>query len=263
MTRRRAKAWGLLGIAAALTAVAVAAPVREARADVQKSERVLVVVAELDSGGFPELRQLYTALEVVTRDLSRTVLGPHYRQVTVLRNRDASIYHVRHTLQTLSKDPAIHAIDMIVALHGRSNRLAFHDDRYSMNQVREILLGYTASMGREDVARMKRKLRVLYSLACYGSSHRDEWRDIGFDVVAGAVGVNANSEVEFPSVLAGWAANMGFQNAFAATNNDAAIATTDTPIRTAGQALDNELKHTNSKKRFTGRLALKITSEPQ
>ena len=144
---------------------------------------------------------------------------------------------------------------MIFSLHGATNKVYFREGGVEMSSLLTQMTSPSASMSAAQITTMKRKLRMIYNLSCFGQSHNNEFRSMGFDVSVGSVGVNANSEVEYASVLTQWSFNWKFIDTFNATNNDVALAITDQPVRAAGIPA-------NSKKMFAGLTSLTISSDP-
>lgn len=232
-------------------------------AAVNANQRALVVVSELDEHSYPELRPLYTALEAITVSVPRNLLSATYASTKILNGESATLSNLKETLYRLAANPNIKAIDMIVNTHGLDEELFFHDGGRTMSHIQEELLSPDAPFNTAHTRAMKRKLRMLYSTACFGASHNNEWNAIGFDVSAGAIGVNVNAEAEYGGVLGAWAAGTPFSTGFAISNTDAALAVTDGPLRLAGQLAGNFLRFTNSKKRLRGNTAITINSDPQ
>lgn len=245
----------LLGLLAICT-------VATARADVTKSQRALVVVTELDRQGAPELRDLYRGLESATIDFPRALLANQYAVVRILNNNLASKDAFRQTLRGLGANPNIHAIDVILALHGATNRLSFVDGAMDTESLSDFFDVRNNPQNLALTNLTKNKLRLMYSTACFGRSHIDDWLAVGFDAVIGAHGVNANSEAEYPSMLTQWASGQTAFNALAPTNNDIALAATDGPLVATGHLLNNFLARVNSRKAFGGLHSVKINSEP-
>lgn len=246
---------GLLGLVV-LTAATFA------KADVSKNERALLIVSELDQRGDPALGGLYRFLEGATIEVPRTFLGSQYGTIQVLANREVTRQNFRQALRSLAGDIRIKAIDVIIALHGTTNRLAFEDGTVDTETLASffdvrITPGHAA---RTDLTRGK--LRLLYSTACFGRSHIDDWLAVGFDAVIGAYGVNANAEFEYPSVLGQWALGQSAFNSLAATNLPTSLATTDGPLVMAGRLSGNFLQYVNSKKSFGGLKQTNINSDP-
>lgn len=234
-----------------------------AYAGVTKSQRALVVISELEQNSYPELAPLYTALEAITVAVPRNVLSAQYAQTKILNNASATFSNLKTTLYGLAANPNIKAIDMIVNTHGLDEELYFYDGGWRMSEVQEELLSPDAPYTGTTVSALKKKLRMLYSTACFGASHNNQWNAIGFDVSAGALGVNANAQVEYGGVIGAWASGAAFQVGFAISNTDAALAVNDAPLRLAGQMAGNFLRETNSKKVLRGRSAVTINSDPQ
>ncbi len=228
----------------------------QAQARIDKQDRVLVVVSELQTHGPQNLRGLYRAIEDLTQVSTSVILGDDYRQVHMLKGANATVANFKSRLQTLSKDPSVKAIDVIFSLHGATNKVYFREGGVEMSSLLNQMTSTSASMTAAQITTMKRKLRMMYNLSCFGQSHNNEFRSMGFDVSVGSVGVNANSEAEYASVLTQWSFNWKFIDTFNATNNDVALAIADQPVRLAGIPA-------NSKKMFAGATQLTISSDPQ
>lgn len=226
-----------------------------ANASVQKNERVLVVVSELQTHGPQSLRPLYRVIENLTEDSTDALLGDDYRRIHYLKRSQATARNFRNLLQTLSKDPSIQAIDVILSLHGSNNAVAFFEGSVDMGTLLRQMTMVTPTMNSTQISTMKRKLRLMYNLSCFGRSHNMEFVAMGFDVSVGSRGINANSEFEFPSVLGSWQFRWQLNDAFNLTNNDVAINSADTPVRLSGINAD-------SKKFFLGRSTINIDSDP-
>jgi hypothetical protein len=233
-----------------------------AKAVVSRNERALVVVAEMDSGGLPELRNLYTALEVATSEVPRRILSVQYGSVIILRNGDATLTKMRQTLRGLGANSRIKAIDVILSLHGSPNLLAFADRNENTERLADFFELNNSPSAIRVTQMTKQKLRLMYSTACFGRTHTDDWSAVGFDAVIGAYGVNANAEVEYPSLLGLWVIGQSIQNSLAPSNSNVAIAVTDAPLRAAGEFFHNALAQVNSKKVIRGNARLTIDSDP-
>ena len=234
-----------------------------AQASVSKSERALVVLSELDQNSYPELRPLYTAMERLTADVPRSALAQQYNTLKVLQNQSATLSRLKTTLYSLAANSGIKAIDLIVNTHGTEDVLYFYDGGTSMRHIREEILSPDAPYNEATMLQLKQKLRMLYSTACFGATHNAEWIRMGFDVTDGSLGVNANAEVEYPSVVHAWSTGQPYSNGFRLSNTDAALLATDGPLRLAGQLGNNFLREVNSKKVFRGNTAITINSDAQ
>lgn len=233
-----------------------------AQAAVSTNQRVLVVVSELDTHGIRELQPLYSAIEHLTRVSTQAILGNSYREIQFLNGSDATFARYKSTLRTLAQRDDIKAIDVIFSLHGSPGSVHFEDGSWKVDTMKTRFLMAVTPAEQAIVNKTKRKLRMIYNLSCFGSSHRSAFLAMGFDVVNGSIGVNANSEVEYVPALTLWSTGMGFKDSFNATNNDLALAAADGPLVFAGNMANNFLKKVNSKKLFSGNTALKISTDP-
>ncbi len=231
----------------------------QAAADVAKGNRVLVVVSELDSIVAPELQPLYAAIETLTRTSLDVVIRGDYRQVVYLKNREATAERYAAVLQELAEQSGTHAIDTVMSVHGSSGRLHFDDRSVSMTTLERLVL--PADMSAAKQATLRRKLRMMYNLSCFGRSHNAGFRSMGYDIVAGSNGVNANAGVEFLPTMTNWKLGGRFTDGFAPTNNDAALLAVDGPLRAAGQWQRNALADTDSKKFFAGFNTIRIDTD--
>jgi hypothetical protein len=232
-----------------------------AQAAVSKSERALIVLSELDQSSFPELRPLYTIMERITTEVPRSALGNQYGTVRVLSDGGATLSRLKSTLYSLSANQNIKAIDLFVNTHGTEGVISFYDGGISTRHVREEIMSPDAPYTDASKLVLKKKLRMLYSTACFGATHNSDWMQMGFDVTDGSLGVNANAEVEYPSFVHAWSTGQPYSNAFRLSNTDAALLATDGPLRLAGQIGNNFLREVNSKKVFRGNTAITINSD--
>jgi hypothetical protein len=160
---------------------------------IDKSQRSLVVVNQLDSGEFDFL---YRGIEFFGRravDLLRT----NYQRSALLYDGEASRTNLVNALKAEGARSSVREIDLVVMMHGLPNRIKFVD-------------GYadTRNLGAEiDELHLAAKLRLVYSTTCYGLSHADDFVKAGFTAAVGSRAVNANAEAEVPIFVTGWALN--------------------------------------------------------
>ncbi len=227
---------------------------------VTKEERVLLVLSELDSTGAPEMEGLYRVLEDMTSHMTRAILRDKYRSIIFLKDQQATLPNFKRAIYELANTEGVMALDVMISVHGSPNALSFREGAYTKERIRDFIL--ETSTRQEQVRKIfvKKKLRALYNLACYGGRNMSVMKDIGFAVTNGARGVNANSEVELVPALTAWANGAGFKNAFAASNNPVALAIADAPVRAAGTIANNSLREVNSEKVFLGEVDITINS---
>lgn len=226
-----------------------------AQARVDKQDRVLIVVSELQRHGPQNMRGLYEVIEGLTSGVTASTLGDDYRQVIYLKGANATVARFKSTVQSYSKLASVKAIDVIFSLHGSNNSVAFREGAVAMSSLVTQMTTPSPTMTAAQIATMKRKLRMVYNLSCFGQSHNNEFRSMGFDVSVGSMGINANAEVEFAPVLTQWSFGWKFSDTFNFSNNDAALAAADAPVRIGGIAA-------NSRKIFSGRTNVTISSDP-
>jgi hypothetical protein len=203
----------------ALLALAAAAPAMA----IEKSEREVLVVANLVTNGDPRFAWLYQFLNASAVTGAQAALGLQYRAVRVLAGSNATKSAFTQTIANLTASPSLKALDVIVALHGSPETLHFQDGGRSMSSI-QTGLGNGANS----------KLRMLYSTACYGSSHADNFVSGGFKVATGARAVNANSPYEYPVVLGGWALGSTMAEVTALGNDAVQRGIYDSAARMAG-----------------------------
>lgn len=182
------------------------APIVVPEEPVRVAERELVQVIHLAEDAAVDVRPLYQFIEESTQTLTTTLLANSYARVTFLKGSRASLAGFVHALKLSTDRPGIEAVDVLFTTHGHTNQVVFEDGRYSEGVVLDALIQGLPPEGRA-------KLRVLFSTACFGASHRDMWRDAGFTEVAGAVGIYADAAVSYPAFLTAWAAGLTFAQA--------------------------------------------------
>jgi hypothetical protein len=162
---------------------------------IHRNERALVVVSQLAYGMPAEFQWLYQFIQNSGRVVVQTLLGPAYGDFRELYDTAATDINLLNTLQVCGADPNIKAIDLIIMLHGSNDILVFYNNSVGMGNFATQIANLN----------LRGKLRLVYSLACYGDSHSDDFVSGGFASSIGAVGVNANASVEFPTFLTNWA----------------------------------------------------------
>lgn len=208
---------------------------------VTRDERALVVITHLAGSGPGDWAWLYRFLDAAGVLLAERIMGPVYRRLTTLTGDQATKQGFLDALSTLGTDGSIRAIDVILNLHGSSESLAFRDGAVSTATLKDNLRALNLGP----------KLRMAYSTACFGASHANELVEAGFNAAVGAVGINANSATEYPTVLTLWAAGASLADAVAAGE----LPATRIP---ADQAAATRFAGVNSDKTITGDASISI-----
>lgn len=187
---------GLVPVATAPLILPWAAPVTP----ITKADRALIVVTQLVGVGPGNWLALYQFLNAASVILADGILAPSYRVVTRLTGAAATKQGFINALRTCGNDPSIREIDVVLNLHGSDERLFFQPNGAGDG-------GVTMATLKSDLQalNLSGKLRLLYSTACFGTSHNNEFVEAGFNTAVGAVGVNADSATEYPTVLTLWA----------------------------------------------------------
>ncbi|MGB0454113.1 MAG: hypothetical protein ACPGJV_10410 [Bacteriovoracaceae bacterium] len=215
-------------------------------AKVSKGHRQLVVVSELKTFGQSNLSWLYSFLDASTVTVAVAKMSHAYRSIKIIKGSKATKTRFVNVLNRYSKRNAISAIDVILSLHGLSNELYFADGAVSTFDLRDDL---------KDNPK-KYKYRLMYNLACYGSSHRNEFRASGFKTVVGARRVNANSAFEYPFFLTHYGlGTMNVKTIIGFTNMHPSKLSYDFMAKTVGGFSDAD-----SHKKISGVQNLKINS---
>jgi len=160
-----------------------------------REQRILLVANCLAEHGNRRLKRLYHFIELAGVDLAKRLLGPHYGEISIMRDREVTWPDFLKRLQSLSGRKNIKAVDLFFQLHGEPGRIRFFDQWVTV-----------AQLGREinKVADVD-CLRLAYNLCCYGDSHSMAFINAGFKTAIGALKVNASAGVEYPLFCRHWA----------------------------------------------------------
>jgi len=232
-------------------------------AKVEKNERALVVISELDTNGLPEFEPLYTLLEYLTKVTVENMLRDSYQEIHFLNNEEATAAKFKQTLKRLTSRDDLKALDVILSLHGNPDRLYFKDRSWGMSELEAEMLRSKSAADETQITVMKKKLRIMYNLSCYGSSHNKAFYNMGFDVSTGSIKVNANAEAEFIPFVSSWKKGKSFKRSFLASNNFISLYLADEPIRELGRRQNTMIKNTESKKLFYGFIKTNIFTDPR
>jgi hypothetical protein len=210
--------------------------------EVKPEERVLLVIANLTTHGVDRLRRLYQWLDENSVRVAKLLMDDHYRKIEVLTGDDATKDAFIQNLVTLSSDPQTKAVDAFIGLHGLENELWFHDGPVQ-----------TSDLGEEIRAeKLKQRLRLLYSTACYGASHAPDFIRAGFRVASGATRTNANGPYDYPTQLACWGRGWTYRSTVNLANSPVFIAMHDAIAKLLG------FDDVNSEKIIEGRKHTRI-----
>lgn len=188
---------GLLVVVAVLSFSAGAA-------ETLPSERALVLVTELAHAVPEDRKQFYRLIETFASQQAGQYAERNYGTYVEIPGERATLQGVVDTLADLAHHSDIRAIDVLLEVHGGPGELFFRDGGKTGDAVTKAFAGKPE---------LKKKLRALYSGACYGASHVATWLAAGFRVASGARKVNTNGMYDFPAFLKSWTAGESFATA--------------------------------------------------
>lgn len=201
----------VIGLSALLFASGAQAQ-EEGRKTVAKEERDLVVVADLSTHGVDKFKWLYRFIEANAVGMAQRNLGDSYRQILALTGENATLAGFHQGLASLAESATSpRAVDVFVNLHGAPGALWFHEGAYGTSEIKDALATHDA---------LTPKLRLLYSTACYGDSHAEDFLAAGFQVASGSLKVNSNSPFDYPTTMNAWKAGDPFASAQEKGNNE-------------------------------------------
>jgi hypothetical protein len=176
-----------------------------------KSARELVQIIYLSDGYVGAERKLYEFIELSSEALTRTVLGGLYSRLTFVKGTDATLPALVAALEAAAARGGTKAVDLLFTTHGDTDKMWFADRAIPDTAVRDAVLQIAPA------ARLE-KLRIVFSTACIGHSHRDAWIKAGFTAASGSKGIYADSAVSYVPFLSAWASEKTFAQAIDAAN---------------------------------------------
>jgi hypothetical protein len=218
---------------------------------ITRDQRALIVVSQLTNGIPANLQWLYRFIEAAGRSVAEITLKNDYApdQYRALLDDMATTDNLVDTLAELGARNDIQAIDLLILLHGWKDSLEFHNSSWYTPSMANTLQGLGLSS----------KLRLVYSTACYGASHNDDFLLAGFKTAIGALKVNTNSAFELPMLLNLWALGKNVKDALRLGDKPATRKLADEAAKAFGRAGDMPwVKEVNSQKLLSGNAELTI-----
>jgi hypothetical protein len=212
--------------------------------EVSWDQRVLLVVANLKSDQDDKLKWLYQWLDENAIRVSKALLHSHYRIIDTLTGSIVTRANFIERVMYLATAPQTEALDVFLVMHGAPGELCFDDGPVRSADLGEQLRG----------VQLGHRLRLLYSTACYGATHAQDFVKAGFRSASGAVGVCANGPYEFPTQLNNWGKNKTYKSVVTAGNNPLFLTIHDAAAKTVG------FSDVNSEKVIFGKMYTRITS---
>ncbi len=195
---------------------------------VQKPHRALLVVSNLTARGAEEYSALYEYLDAESVRQANAYLRNSYERRWVLAGDRATFDEFTRQIEAILRRDDVQSLDVMVHLHGFVNGLAFVDGAKNAANI-ENAFAQMRNRGTDT-----RKLRILYSTACWGRSLLDNWKRIGFQQANGANKVNAGSAQEYEPFLRHWRDGDGFEYAVKYGDTSRARSISDTAAELMG-----------------------------
>lgn len=180
---------------------------------VGNSNRELVQITYIPASyDNPGERELYKFIEDMSNSLVSNNLDSKYKTVHRISGNNATLSGFIQKLNLATNDNSTLAVDVIFCTHGNTNTMQFFDDTYSSDTVKQRILDTIASNKRA-------KLRMIFSTACYGSTHNANWLGAGFKVASGSKKIYADSQFSLTPFLRSWKDEKTFKECIDAANN--------------------------------------------
>lgn len=179
-----------------------------AQASVSRSHRDAVVfVSDLSAGFSGAEVTFYQAVEHAAYLAAVTILSPVYAHVYQVEGAQATLVALRNALNAATGTSSTTAVDLIFVTHGLNNNVVFAGNTsVPISTVRNDLTSHLSIAQRQ-------KLRVVFSTACFGATHRTGWIQAGFKTASGALGVYSDSASSYVPFLTAWALGQSFGSA--------------------------------------------------
>jgi hypothetical protein len=193
--------------------------------------RALVVVIDLAEQASGHKLLYKNETSVALKRIKKLTSG-HYDTVIVHNRKEATRENFLQSLNLLLNDVTVSTVDTIVYLHGKN-------DQYE-NGPSICFVGETPCVALKEIseqvanlANSQKKLRALYSDACWGKLHMQSWLDAGYQVVNGSEGVDANKSLDLKRFLRLWVSGSSFDEATTYANEAKLTRITDRVIKNA------------------------------
>ncbi|MCJ8504316.1 transthyretin-like family protein [Kocuria flava] len=225
------------------------------RKPVPKSKRQLVQIVLLSDGLKGADRLLYRFIEESAKGLVNTVLGPNYHRITCFEGPQVTLPRFADAVETAG-GAGTDAVDLMINLHGTTDKLEFADGRHTASEVAAAL--------RRLPPRVRTTFRCVFSTACFGASHIDEWLGAGFSDAAGSERISADAQTSFAPMLGAWALEKTFAESVQAANGADPLRVADHTARAyfTARGRDADASEIDSVRRRGGRGSTRIYSTP-
>jgi hypothetical protein len=185
-----------------------------ATAKVKKNERDLILVTHLDLSKTGEKKfwdKVYTFIESQGIRTAKKHLEDHYRKVHVIQTKPsdnkkkATLEDVVSLFKKVTDRKKTKAVDAIWMTHGLGGgKIELQASSGNGNKKYSVLNHIAPAIEQAIGSNGQKKLRALYSTACFGKSAIDGWLKVGFKVASGGRKVYTDSASSQPKFLKSW-----------------------------------------------------------
>lgn len=219
-----------------------------AEAIIGSSERGLIAVVNLYRAAKKPIKKfLYKTESKHAVNFLERKSADAYGSVVILANEEATLERFLEEVDAITARDDIKVVDVVFDLHGHAGNL---EENPSISFVSENDQAVSTAVVADQLKQVAHsKLRALYSDACHGSKHNQDWLNAGFKVVAGSKSVDGNKSLDMKRFLKFWIKGKSFKQAI-----DHANASVMGPI------LDKFI-HADSTKIVSGNETLSIETE--
>ena len=147
-----------------------------------------LVIAHLGNKTKKSQRWSYSIVEWFGIFTAKIILKNTYKKMIVCNAKSASITEIKREVELL---PQHESLDIILNVHGlKTGIFLFENEFIPISTFCELF--------------KQHNLRLVYSTACYGKYHLQEWMYVNAKSAIGAEAVNGNAISEYPYFLYSW-----------------------------------------------------------
>jgi hypothetical protein len=147
-----------------------------------------LIIAHLSNKAKKHQKWSYGFVEWLGIVTAKIVLKNTYNRIVVCNAKGASFAQIKREIAIFSK---YESLDIILNVHGLKTGIFLFDNEFiPISTFCEIF--------------KQHNLRLVYSTACYGKYHLQEWMNVNAKSAIGATAVNGNALSEYPFFLHYW-----------------------------------------------------------
>jgi hypothetical protein len=216
-----------------------------AETNIGSADRGLIAVVNLYSTAKKPLKRfLYKTESNHAVNFLERKAGEAYGSVVVLANEEATLERFLEEVDAMTARDDIKVVDVVLDLHGQAGSL---EVKPSISFVSEDDKPVATAFAADQLKKVSHsKLRALYSDACHGSKHSQDWLNAGFKVVAGSKSVDGNKSLDIKRFFRFWITGRSFKESIVHAN-----------ASVLGPFMDRSI-HADSTKNISGNEGLSI-----